>query len=66
MKEPLMTLEDVGRALFAQDRQLQAALGTPANQSVALPVGALERLSRVCEAPSSRKGTSKPCSGIRC
>jgi hypothetical protein len=66
MKEPPMTLEDVGRVLFAQDRQLQAAFGTPANRSIALPLEALERLGRACEAPASYQSTSKPSSGIRC
>jgi hypothetical protein len=70
MTKPAMTLQDIQRALEAQDRDLQAAcralIDQNGNPSVALPVRAFERFHEACGLRQRPSGAPITTSGIRC
>jgi len=69
MHRPALSLEDVRRALDAQDREIEAAcaaLGARDGAYVLLPRAALERLRDACARRPPRAGAPRPRVAIRC
>jgi hypothetical protein len=70
METPTMTLQEVRRALEAQDRQLQAACDERVLEDGHRPIlvapAALERLREACADRQRPTSHTKPTAGTRC
>lgn len=70
MEKPAMTLQDIQRALDAQDGQLEAAYRALTElrreAPIAVPLGAFEALRETCGTRDRPNDVSGPPGGIRC